>query len=282
MSNQIRVWPKAKENLFPGRSVANFVFSELETAIEIYENKFKGKQYKFSFSDGTEMSLEFFPQDIAKLLGIDLYSHNFIDKFNFKPNDYINTYDSLRWFVDEKDELIEKDRLYPPVVFNYYKIEQRIEMFKRLMEIDFNNFMFGAIDFSTYNFFNVCGRVYDEKASKVLFFKQNELEKPYLLLGTTVYDEEENLEVPQTILSPYDYTYFFKDQDVILPTSLTVKSEEDEYMLSNDARGQVKILEDLKEYVLDEGTDFYLRTESSCHLLYNEGRYEKVKCKILK
>ena len=138
----------------PGVEYSSEVMNSIRECYEIYNKKYKDKQYSIIFSNGEEIDFEIMTKNLCHMLGID-YDNIKGDYFDiyrqevFGINSDINfsSYDLLEMILEKADKIVEMDNdsSVSAKVVNYYKSCVKCAIFKKFS--NFENFDFAAINY---------------------------------------------------------------------------------------------------------------------------------------
>ena len=223
----------------PGIEYSSEAIDKVEECYETYEKKYKNKEYNIIFSNKEEITFEILPSNLCHMFGID---YNNIKDPYFKKyrksvlkitNDDFTSLELLEAILNNKDKVIEKDNDInsKAKILNYYKLQIKSDIFRKLS--DFEKFNFAAInpDFM-------------QQHQELLFIPSNESNCPYFMTGIIPKNPNkiEQKYVVNTLLAPTDVEKFFNNQEVIIPIELLISDNDQLKKTTATAEDKLKLL----------------------------------------
>ena len=206
----------------PGVEYSIQVLKEIKKCYELFNEKYKDKQYSIIFSNSDEIDFEIQNKNLCHMMGVD-FQNIMGDYFNQYRSDVFNTsatdFDSftlLELIIENMEKVAEldNDENNRAKAINYYKSAIKCAIFNRLS--NFEEFNFGAINFKGMNE-NV---EYDKQ--KILFVPSNEPVAPYFMMFVKDDGTFRNNYIVSSLNAPDDPYQYFNDQEVSIPTQILV------------------------------------------------------------
>ena len=216
---------------YPGDDYASAVLDKLTEAYNIYESKYRDKNYSLILSNGEEMTFSILPKNLCHMLGID-YKNIISDPMipvreevlDISSSESTSSFEVLSKIVERKDEVLKNDS--NPSSFkllNYYRILIKSSVFAKLS--NFTSFNFGCINFDKAAFETNANRIFTPSSNKLFFMPSDEALIPYFMIGMTQ-DNGGDLYVPETLFASTNYIDFFKNQELLVPIQLLINDKE--------------------------------------------------------
>ena len=262
----------------PGVEYSSEVMNSIRECYEIYNKKYKDKQYSIIFSNGEEIDFEIMTKNLCHMLGID-YDNIKGDYFDiyrqevFGINSDINfsSYDLLEMILEKADKIVEMDNdsSVSAKVVNYYKSCVKCAIFKKFS--NFENFDFAAINYFGDN------EKYDYSKQKMLFIPSNELVTPYFLMGIKQSDEEaiKGIYYVNSLVAPQNYINFFDNQEVIIPTQILISDNNNLKKINATADEKLRLLSLYKNIINQFSLPNKMNISGDYEVMLNE--FTKVK-----
>lgn len=216
---------------YPGNEYAKMVMDKLIEAYNIYEEKYRDKNYSLILSNGEEFEFSILPKNLCHMLGIDY--KNIIsdpmriikeDVLDIGPFEQTSSFDILSRIIERKEEVIKNDsNCHNYKLLNYYKILIKSSIFAKLS--DFTSFNFGCINFSKYTFQNSTNKSFAPNSTKLIFTPSDEALIPYFMIGMMP-DNGGNVYIPETLFATPDFQNFFINQELVVPIQLLINDKE--------------------------------------------------------
>ena len=212
---------------FPGKNYAISVMEYLKKCLEVYKDVYSNKTFSFIFSDGEEINFALLNKNLCHLLGIDFKdltnddaSETMQDVLGFNKDERKTSFDVLARIIDRADDVIENDSIPSNYkIMNYYKSLTKSEMFLKLSKFD--KFNFGCIKLGGGGYESFDSNLFGPQSTKFLFTQSNEAVAPYFMMGLK-YDEQCGHFIPETLIAPSDFTKFFREQELVIPTQILI------------------------------------------------------------
>lgn len=212
---------------FPEKNYAISVMEYLKKCLEVYKDVYSNKTFSFIFSDGEEINFALLNKNLWHLLGIDFKdltnddaSETMQDVLGFNKDERKTSFDVLVRIIDRADDVIENDSIPSNYkIMNYYKSLTKSEMFLKLSKFD--KFNFGCINFDKKTYESFDSNLFGPQSTKFLFTQSNEAVAPYFMMGLK-YDEQCGHFIPETLIAPSDFTKFFREQELVIPTQILI------------------------------------------------------------
>lgn len=207
----------------PGIKYSTEAIDKVEECYETYEKKYKNKEYNIIFSNKEEITFEIHPSNLCHMLGIDY--NNIKDSYfkEYRKNilkiskDDFSSIELLEAILNNKDKVIEKDNDINNKIkiLNYYKLQIKSDIFRKLS--DFEKFNFAAININ-----------FTQEEQKFLFVPSDESNCPYFMTGITPKKEEKNETkyIVNTLIAPTNIKKFFDNQEVVIPIELLISDND--------------------------------------------------------
>lgn len=236
----------ANKTPMPGIEYSLNVLKNIKECYDIYNEKYKDKEYSMIFSNGEELDFEILSKNLCHMMGIDfknIKSDYFMDYrrdvFGTSASD-MSSYELLELIIENMEKVAEfdNDPNNKAKAINYYKSAIKCGVFSRFS--DFKEFNFAAINDDSSNYH-----------CKFLFLPSNESVAPYFLMGirknkeNITFDElsDENRESEDcdsfdendvsngkyyvfSLLAPTNPVEFFDGKEVIIPTQILVSDND--------------------------------------------------------
>ena len=209
----------------PGIEYSLNVLKEIKKCYDLYNEKYKDKEYSIIFSNSEEIDFEILSKNLCHMLGIDYnnikseYFNNYRESVFGTSADDFNSYTLLELIIENMDKIAELDN-DPNVsekVINYYKSAIKCSIFNKFS--NFDKFNFGAI-----NYIGDKDEVEYEN-QKLLFVSSNEAVTPYFMMGIKKVDFDYGPKyLVFSLLAPQKPDYFFKNQEVVIPTQILISN----------------------------------------------------------
>ena len=199
----------------------------LKKCLDVYKDVYSKKTFSFIFSDGEEINFALLNKNLCHLLGIDFKdltnddaSETMQDVLGFNKDERKTSFDVLVRIIDRADDVIENDSIPSNYkIMNYYKSLTKSEMFLKLSKFD--KFNFGCINFDKKTYESFDSNLFGPQSTKFLFTQSNEAVAPYFMMGLK-YDEQCGHFIPETLIAPSDFTKFFREQELVIPTQILI------------------------------------------------------------
>jgi len=219
----------ANKTPMPGVEYSLIVLQYIKKCIDIFNSKYRNKEYNIVFSNGEEINLEIQEKNLCHMLGIDYnnirgdYFDYFRDKVFGSSSTSFSSYNLLEMILENAVKVAEADNdpYNKAKAINYYKSRIKCEIFEKLC--DFSSFNYAAINYTGEDNQN------DTSKQKALFVPSNEPICPYFMMHTRL-DIDNNKFVPTSLMAPIDPIKYFKNQEVIIPTQALIIECEDSDM----------------------------------------------------
>lgn len=207
----------------PGVEYSKKVLEDIKKSYELYQEKYKNKEYSIIFSNSEEIEFEIMTKNLCHMMGIDFnnirgeyfddYRQNV---FGTKATDF-SSYELLEMIIENMDKvaLYDNDQNNNTKAINYYKSAIKCSIFNKLS--NFDKFNFAAI-----NYIGDKEEIeYDKQ--KLLFIPSNEALVPYFMM-CIVKAEEQDCEkyVVSSLMAPENPKGFFENQEVVIPTQILI------------------------------------------------------------
>lgn len=234
----VSLW--ANQTPMPGYDYSIAVLKEVKKCYEVYNKKYKDKEYSMVFSNSEEIEFQILEKNLCHMLGID-YNNirgNYFDKyrknvFNIKSNDF-TSYELVELILENMEKVAEYDNSTRAAkAINYYKSSVKCSIFNKLS--DFSKFNFAAINYIGVNDY------YEYDKQKLLFVPSNEVITPYFMMGIRI-DEEENKFVVTSLIAPESPKKFFENQEVIIPTQIIISNNEELKIIKATPKEKIQLL----------------------------------------
>ena len=209
----------------PGVEYSKQVLEEIKKCYELYNEKYKDKQYSMIFSNSEEIEFEILTKNFCHMMGIDFSNirKEYFDQyrqnvFNTSYSDF-TSYELVEMIIENMDKVAEYDNDVnnKAKAVNYYKSAIKCAIFNKLS--NFEKFNFGVINFVGLNE-NI---EYDKQ--KILFIPSNEALTPYFMMfikkESNEYTTSQNY-VVSSLNAPENPIPFFEYQEVVIPTQIMV------------------------------------------------------------
>lgn len=209
----------------PGTEYSKKVLEEIKNCYELYNKKYKNKEYSIIFSNSEEIDFEILTKNLCHMMGIDYnnikgeYFDDYRENvFGTSAADF-TSYDLLGMIIENMDKVAAYDNNANNTVkaVNYYKSAIKCEIFNKLT--DFDKFNFAAINYIG----NRDDIEYDKQ--KLLFISSNEAVTPYFMMGIKQ-EEDTSKYVVASLMAPDNPKYFFENQEVVIPTQILVNDNQ--------------------------------------------------------
>ena len=211
----------------PGYEYSMDVLKEIERCYNLFQEKYKDKEYSMIFSNSDEIELEILSKNLCHLLGIDYknirdpYFDYYREKvFGTSTSDF-TSYDLVEMILKnmEKVAQMDNDNSNKAKAINYYKSAIKCSIFNTLS--NFEKFNFAAINYVG----DKPDINYDEQ--KCFFVPSNEALVPYFMMIIRKDNSESSGKyVPTSLLAPVNPIEYFDDQEVIIPTQILVNNND--------------------------------------------------------
>lgn len=227
----------------PGIDYSMNVLRELEECYNIFNSKYRDKEYNMIFSNGEEIKLEILDKNLCHMLGVD-YKNLTNEYFaNYRKNvlkteaSDINSYELLVLLLEHAKDVAEYDNSpHKEKAINYYKSGIKSTIFKKLS--DFEQFNFAAINYDPKD------NKYDYSNQKLLFVPSNEIVCPYFMMGIRKTEVPNHDYITSMLLAPKEHQEigvdndsaeeceyksnnaknYFDNQEVIIPTQILISN----------------------------------------------------------
>ena len=248
---------------FPGLDYARMVMNKLIQAYNIYEEKYRDKNYSLILSNGEEIEFSILPKNICHMLGVD-YKNIISDPMTrtreevLDINSYsqITSYDVLRRIIERADDVIQNDsNYYNYKLLNYYRILIKSSIFAKLS--DFTSFNFGFINFDKNIYENATNKVFNPNSNKFIFTASDEALIPYFMMGLKL-DENSNTYVPETLFAATDFIDFFINQELLLPIQLLINDNQNFSKIIATSEEKLNILKLYKSIIQGYQTNSFI------------------------
>lgn len=205
----------------PGVEYSLGVLKEMKRCYELFNEKYKGKEYSMLFSNAQELDFEILSKNLCHMLGVDFnilkgdsYANFRSEALKTNTND-MNSYSLLELILENMESvaMYDNDPNNCLRALNYYKSGIKCEILNKMSNFDKCNF--AAI--------NCKGEApdVDYNLQKMLFVPSNQENTPYYLMIIT---KEDGLDkyVVKSLLAPKNPITFFANQEVIIPTQIII------------------------------------------------------------
>ena len=262
----------ADQTPYPGDEYAYVVLEELKKALELFQRQYLDRSHNLIFSNGEEIEFKIMAKNLPHMLGIDTKSLNDADMqetkqdvLGFPNGQYTNSYDILLRIVERIEEIIKNDRNPDKKrILNYYKVMIKCAVFSRIS--DFTKFNFGCINFNRDTFLQNTTRPFNPRSSKFLFTNSDEPIVPYFMMGI-LFDTNERTYIPETLFAPPDFTTFFVDQELLIPTQILTDNHQVLTRIQATSQDRISIL-NLYKFIINS-----FKTNSTINIF---GDYETI------
>ena len=262
----------------PGVEYSSEVMNSIRECYEIYNKKYKDKQYSIIFSNGEEIDFEIMTKNLCHMLGIDYdnIKGDYFDiyrkeVFGISSDINFSSYDLLEMILEKADKIVEMDNdsSVSAKVVNYYKSCVKCAIFKKFS--NFENFDFAAINYFGDN------EKYDYSKQKMLFIPSNELVTPYFLMGIKQSDEEaiKGIYYVNSLVAPQNYINFFDNQEVIIPTQILISDNNNLKKINATADEKLRLLSLYKNIINQFSLPNKMNISGDYEVMLNE--FTKVK-----
>lgn len=262
----------------PGVEYSSEVMNSIRECYEIYNKKYKDKQYSIIFSNGEEIDFEIMTKNLCHMLGIDYdnIKGDYFDiyrqeVFGISSDINFSSYDLLEMILEKADKIVEMDNdsSVSAKVVNYYKSCVKCAIFKKFS--NFENFDFAAINYFGDN------EKYDYSKQKMLFIPSNELVTPYFLMGIKQSDEEaiKGIYFVNSLVAPQNYINFFDNQEVIIPTQILISDNNNLKKINATADEKLRLLSLYKNIINQFSLPNKMNISGDYEVMLNE--FTKVK-----
>lgn len=226
---------------YPGDKYVKETLERLKQSFEDYNNFYMGKEYDLILSSGEQLTFEILNSNICHMLGVDYNNlkSEFFDELRFDVLGFAKvptSYNMLYKLIEKQDEVLEFERLTGKKVYNYYRIMIKTSIFEKLS--DFGKFNFGVINFNKDEYNKNCNVSFSGNTKKFLYMQTNEAIAPYFMIGILPNNGGPNYAV-ETSIAPTNPNDYFNNQEVVIPTSILVTTQND--MIKKEATPEEKI-----------------------------------------
>lgn len=166
----------------PGIDYSMNVLRKMEECYNIFNSKYRDKEYNIIFSNGEEIKLEILEKNLCHMLGVNYknltneYFANYRKIVLKTETSNITSYELLGLLIEHAKDVAEYDNsTHKEKAINYYKSGIKSTIFKKLS--DFEQFNFGAINYDPKD------NKYDYINQKLLFIPSNQAICPYFMMG---------------------------------------------------------------------------------------------------
>lgn len=227
----------------PGVEYSKSVLEEIKKCYELYNKKYKDKEYSMIFSNSEEIDFEILSKNLCHMLGIDFgnirgeYFDDYRKQvFNTESIDF-SSYDLLEMILENADKVAEFDNDINnrAKAINYYKSAVKCAIFSKL--VDFEKFNFGVINYVGKNV-NI---EYDKQ--KIFFMPSNEALVPYFMMTIALEnDSNSDKHVVKSLFAPQEPVSFFDNQEALIPTQILISDNENMKKITATAEEKINLL----------------------------------------
>ena len=216
---------------YPGDEYASAVLDKLTQAYNIYESKYRDKNYSLILSNGEEMQFSILPKNLCHMLGID-YKNIISDPMipvreevlDISSTESTTSFEVLSRIIERKEEVLKNDSNPDNYrLLNYYRILIKSSVFAKLS--NFTSFNFGCINFDKEVYATNANKTFAPSSNKLIFMPSDEALIPYFMIGMTQ-DNGGQLYVPETLFASTNYIDFFNNQELLVPIQLLINDKE--------------------------------------------------------
>ncbi|MBE6160627.1 MAG: hypothetical protein E7158_00195 [Firmicutes bacterium] len=216
----VDVW--ANRTPMPGYDHSILVLEEIKSAVELYNEVYKEKEFTITLSNSEEITFEILSKNLCHMLGID--HKNIINEYFkdyrqevFGSDEALSSFELLQAIVEnmEKVAQLDNDENNKAKAINYYKSAVKCAIFNSFSD-------FGKFNFATINY----NGIYEERDYtnfKYLFVPSNELLAPYFMMGIDK-DESTDSHYVTTLMAPTNPKDYFNKQEVLIPTQIFIST----------------------------------------------------------
>lgn len=227
----------------PGVEYSKSVLEEIKKCYELYNKKYKDKEYSMIFSNSEEIDFEILSKNLCHMLGIDFgnirgeYFDDYRKQvFNTESIDF-SSYDLLEMILENADKVAEFDNDINnrAKAINYYKSAVKCAIFSKL--VDFEKFNFGVINYVGKNV-NI---EYDKQ--KIFFMPSNEALVPYFMMTIALEnDGNSDKHVVKSLFAPQEPVSFFDNQEALIPTQILISDNDNMKKITATAEEKINLL----------------------------------------
>ena len=223
----------------PGEQYSKSVLEEIRKCYELYNEKYRDKEYSMIFSNSEEMDFEIQSKNLCHMVGIDFnnirgsYFDEYRKKvFNTETTDF-SSYDLLEMILENSDKVaqFDNDINNRAKAINYYKSAVKCAIFNKL--VNFEKFNFGVI-----NYIGEKEEI-DYDKQKIFFIPSNEALAPYFMMFLKKDNEKF---VVSSLTAPNDPLCYFDNQEVIIPTQILISDNDNLIKVSATAEEKINLL----------------------------------------
>ena len=248
---------------FPGVEYAKMVMDKLANAYNIYEEKYRDKNYSLILSNGEEIQFTILPKNLCHMLGVDYKNiisepmtgtrENILD---IKPYCQTSSFDILSRIIERSDDVIKNDSdYYNYKILNYYRILIKCSIFTKLS--DFTSFNFGFINFDKETYENTTNKTFSPNSSKFIFTPSDEALIPYFMMGLKQ-DIDSKIYIPETLFAAMDFIDFFINQELLLPIQLLINDNQNLSKIIATSSEKLNILKLYKSIIQGYQTNSFI------------------------
>ncbi len=226
---------------YPGDEYVKETLEKLKKSFIDYNNFYMGKEYDLILSSGEQLTFEILSSNICHMLGIDYNNlkSEFFDELRFDVLGFIKiptSYNLLSKLIEKQNDVLEFEKTTGKKVYNYYRIMIKTSIFEKLS--DFGKFNFGVINFDKDEYNKNSSISTNANTKKFLYMQTNEAIAPYFMVGILPNNGGPNYAV-ETSIAPTNPEDYFNNQEVVIPTSILVTTQND--MIKKEATPEEKI-----------------------------------------
>jgi len=269
----------ARQTPYPGDDYAYNVIYNLQEAVKLFQRQYLEKSHNLIFSNGEEIEFRVLEKNLAHLLGIDTKNINsefMLDVkekvLGFSLNEYTGSYEILTRIIDCSEDIIKNDKNpYNKRILNYYKIMIKCAIFSKLS--DFSKFNFGCINFNKNIFLQNCVGEFNPRSTKFLFTNSDEALIPYFMMGI-LYDEVDKIYIPETLFAPTDFSNFFLNQELLLPTQILTDDHQTFTKLQVSSQDRINLLNMYKFIINSYRTNSFINIFNDYETMIKEKMFQ--------
>ena len=221
----------------PGYEYSLNILKEMKKCYEIYNQKYKDKNFDVILSNSEEIEFEIMSRNLCHMLGIDFnnvkgdYFNKYRQEAFGNSSNNFNSYDLVELILDNMEKVAELDNepTNQAKAINYYKSSIKCEIFQKLS------------DFDKFNFAVINNGLYEDKNNRNLFVPSNEGLTPYFMMGL-LQEPETNKYVVSTLLAPQEPKRYFENKEVMIPTQLLISDNDQLTKIEATAEEKIQLL----------------------------------------
>lgn len=292
----VKSW--ASSTPMPGIDYSMNVLRKMEECYNIFNSKYRDKEYNIIFSNGEEIKLEILEKNLCHMLGVNYknltneYFANYRKIVLKTETSNITSYELLGLLIEHAKDVAEYDNsTHKEKAINYYKSGIKSTIFKKLS--DFEQFNFGAINYDPKD------NKYDYINQKLLFIPSNQAICPYFMMGIKKADNVSQDYITYTLLAPKEYQEavidndtseeseydnnsaknYFDNQEVIIPTQILISDNNVLNKIQATPEEKMRLLTMYKSIITKYGIPNRLNIYGDYEAMLNDldRTYQKVK-----